>query len=141
MADDHIALTLRTTLTLLRRRGVEPHPVFASTLSWHSEEALRKLDVEADEELRRLHLLDGRRLHRGLGSALRALDRSSREYYGWIDTTIGGSPRSFAVLAAQAGPSGTGVGDNAEICSRSSPACRRPGLPGSPPALRGRRPR
>lgn len=103
MADDHISLTLRTTLTLLRRRGVEPHPVFASTPSWHSEQALRQLDGEADEELRRLRMLDGQRLHRSLSSVLRALDRSSREYYGWIDTTVDGSPRSFAVLAAQAG--------------------------------------
>ncbi|MEU4804555.1 ESX secretion-associated protein EspG [Actinosynnema sp. NPDC023587] len=103
MATDPLALPLWTLLALVRRRGAEPHPVFAATVSWCSEEALRQLDVEADEVLRRLGLSDGRVPHRRLESALRALDRPLREYYGWIDTTVDGSPRSYSVLAARCG--------------------------------------
>ncbi|MBK1784614.1 ESX secretion-associated protein EspG [Prauserella cavernicola] len=106
MLDQQVTLTTGTLLNLIRRRGVEPHTVLASTPVWEDERARRAADERADAELRGYGLYGRGGVHSGLQATLDAVARPAVEYFGWINGGHDGKPLNFTLLAGSAGGEG-----------------------------------
>ncbi len=103
MLDKQVTITTGTLITLIRRRGSEPHTVLSDTPTWYSDDAQRAEDERTNEELASQGLFGSRGLHPGFKAMLEAVARPDLEYYGWIDGGFEGKAISFTVLAGSAG--------------------------------------
>jgi hypothetical protein len=101
--EKQVTLSAGTLINLIRRRDGEPHTVLAETPTWYSEEAQRKEDERANEELARQGLHGHRGLQPGLLATIEAVSRPQVEYFGWIDGGYEGKALSYTLLAGSAG--------------------------------------
>jgi hypothetical protein len=99
MLTESVTLNLTTVQSLLRWRRAEPHPILATTPTWHDQDTIRALDRHALAELDQNRLLHRGRPDPGLTDTLDALVRPDREHFGWITTTVGGRPFRYGLLA------------------------------------------
>lgn len=106
MLDKQVTISTGTLITLIRRRGGEPHTVLSETPTWYSEEAQRSEDERTNEELTSQGLFGARGLHPGFKATLEAIIRPTLEYYGWVDGGFEGKSLSFTLLAGSAGGEG-----------------------------------
>ncbi|MFI9449108.1 ESX secretion-associated protein EspG [Amycolatopsis sp. NPDC052450] len=106
MLDKQVTITTGTLITLIRRRGGEPHTILSETPTWYDEDAQRAEDERTNEELARQGLFGARGLHPGFKATLEAIARPSLEYYGWVDGGFEGKALSFSLLAGSAGGEG-----------------------------------
>jgi len=95
-------LNLTTVQTLIRWRHAEPHPILATTPTWHDEDAKAALDRHAFGELEQNRCLRRGRTDEDLDGAVDALVRPDREFYGWVTTAVDGRPFQYGVLAIAA---------------------------------------
>lgn len=103
MLDKQVTLTTGTLITLIRRRGGEPHTVLSETPAWYSDEAQRAEDERTNAELTEAGLFGPRGMHPGFVATVAAIARPQLEYYGWIDGGFQGKPVSYRLLAGSAG--------------------------------------
>jgi hypothetical protein len=80
--EKQVTVSTSTLINLIRRRDGEPHTVLAETPTWYSDEAQRKEDELANEELARFGLSGRRRVNPGLLATVEAVARPQVEYYG-----------------------------------------------------------
>lgn len=106
MLDKQVTITTGTLITLIRRRGGEPHTVLSETPTWYSDEAQRAEDERTNAELASQGLFGARGLHPGFKATLEAITRPALEYYGWVDGGFEGKALSFTLLAGSAGGEG-----------------------------------
>lgn len=103
MLEKQVTVSTSTLINLIRRRDGEPHTVLAETPTWYSDEAQRKEDELANEELARFGLSGRRGVNPGLLATVEAVARPQVEYYGWIDGGYDGASLSYTLLAGSAG--------------------------------------
>ena len=103
MLERQVTVSTSTLINLIRRRDGEPHTVLAETPTWYSDEAQRKEDELANEELARFGLSGRRGVNPGLLATVEAVARPQVEYYGWIDGGYDGASLSYTLLAGSAG--------------------------------------
>jgi hypothetical protein len=101
--EKQVTVSTSTLINLIRRRDGEPHTVLAETPTWYSEEAQRKEDELANEELARFGLSGRLGVDPGLLATVEAVARPQIEYYGWIDGGYDGASLSYTLLAGSAG--------------------------------------
>lgn len=99
MLNAPIKLATPILLTLIRRRGGEPHPTLSSMPTWYDESAQRTIDQEVNALLTEHGLMGPRGMDRGLLDAVESISRPQVEYYGWFEGEFPDAPRNFAVLA------------------------------------------
>ncbi|WP_410608926.1 ESX secretion-associated protein EspG [Amycolatopsis sp. lyj-109] len=103
MLDRQVTITTGALITLIRRRGGEPHTVLSETPTWYSDEAQRAEDERTNAELAKAGLFGPRGMHPGFVATIEAIARPQLEYYGWIDGGFQGKPVSYRLLAGSAG--------------------------------------
>lgn len=106
MLDKQVTITTGTLITLIRRRGGEPHTVLSETPVWYSDEAQRSEDERTNEELAGQGLFGPRGMHPGFKATIEAIARPNLEYYGWVDGGFEGKALSYSLLAGSAGGEG-----------------------------------
>lgn len=106
MLEQQVTLTTGTLLTLIRRRGAEPHTVLSSTPTWEDEHTRAQAEEQANAELERYGLFGRGGLDRGLLQTLEVITRPAVEYYGWVNGGHEGKPLNYTLLAGAAGGEG-----------------------------------
>jgi hypothetical protein len=97
-----LKFTTPTLLSLIRRRGGEPHATLGAVPTWYDEQAQRILDEQVNAVLAEHKLLGARGMDRDLVMLLEAIAHPQLEYYGWFEGTFAGAPTNFSVLAGSA---------------------------------------
>ncbi|WP_019812681.1 ESX secretion-associated protein EspG [Saccharomonospora saliphila] len=103
MLHQQVTLTTATVLTLIRRRGAEPHTVLASTPVWEDERARRQADERAHAELARHGLSGPSGPDEELEATVEAIARPALEYFAWINGGHEGATVNYTVLAGVSG--------------------------------------
>lgn len=99
MLEKPLKFTTPTLLSLIRRRGGEPHPTLGAIPTWYDEQAQRVLDEQVNAVLAEHKLLGARGMDRDLVLLIEAIAHPHLEYYGWFEGTFAHAPKNFTVLA------------------------------------------
>lgn len=99
MLEQQVTLSSATVLSLIRRRGAEPHNVLANGRTWHSDDTLGEQDRLAHAELDGTGLRARSGVDQGLLNTIDAVAHPTTEYYGWIAGGYNGESLNYSVLA------------------------------------------
>lgn len=96
--DRQVALSSATVLSLINRRGAEPHNVLSGTRSWYGDEAVGEDGRRAHGELEGVGLFSNGAIDPGLLNTIDAVAHPTIEYYGWIAGGYEGRPLNYTLL-------------------------------------------
>jgi hypothetical protein len=94
-----LKFTTPTLLSLIKRRGGEPHLTLGGTPTWYDDQAQRTIDQQVNAALSEHGLLGARGMDRDLVLLLESIAHPQLEYYGWFDGTFADAPSNFTVFA------------------------------------------